>query len=288
MHIRLGSNAYGKNAVNLSKIIRHADRHEFRQISVNSILEGDFETVHVGGDNSRVLPTDTQKNTVYALAQQHFTNSIEEFGIHLANHFMSINSHLAKTRIELTEYSWVRMVNENAPHSYAYINGGLEKHIAVIIKTRSDCTVVSGVRDLLILKTTDSAFKGYPKDQYTTLKETDDRILSTQCEVTWEYTTCDLDFNDHYTKIRATLLHTFANHKSLSVQHTLYAMGEQVLKQFDIVKEITLKMPNKHHIPFNLEQFEMKNDNSIFIATDEPYGYITGTVIRERAEGQNG
>jgi urate oxidase len=287
MNIKLSTNAYGKNAVNLSKILRLGNRHEFRQISVNVILEGDFETAHTEGDNRKVLPTDTQKNTVYALAKDHFNSSIEEFGLYLANYFISNNPQLTKTIIEIAEYCWVRILNEGNPHPHAFMNGGSEKHTTRIEQTRNEKHVTSGIRDLLILKTTDSAFKGYPKDQFTTLKEADDRILSTQCEVTWEYSSTDLDFASHYIDIRASLLKTFSEHKSLSVQHTLYAMGENVLKEFDVVKEITLKMPNKHHILMNLEQFGVENNNDIFVATDEPYGYITGTVTRERAEGQN-
>ena len=288
MNIRLGSNAYGKSAVNLSKIIRHADRHEFRQVTVNTILEGDFETTHTEGDNRNVLPTDTQKNTVYALAKDHFTSSIEDFGLYLTHHFISHNPQLTKATIEISEYCWTRISNDGISHPHAFINGGGEKHSTKIERTISQSHVISGIRDLLILKTTDSAFKGYPKDQFTTLRESDDRILSTQCEIHWEYLSTDLDFTSLYTMIRASLLKTFAEHKSLSVQHTLYAMGETVLKQFDVVKEITLHMPNKHHIPMNLEPFGLENSNDIFIATDEPYGYITGTVTRNsKRRGHN-
>ena len=280
MKIHLGANAYGKNAINLSKIIRHADRHEFRHISVNVILEGDFETVHTEGDNSKVLPTDTQKNTVYALAKDYLNSSIEAFGLVLAEHFMSNNGHLSKTTIELTEHNWSRILNDGQPHPTAFMNSGNDKHYARIEKTRTKAVVFSGISDLLILKTTDSAFTGYIKDKYTTLKEADDRILCTQCEATWEYTASNLDFDTLYRDIRTSLLATFAMHHSLSVQHTLYAMGENILKEFDMVQEISLKMPNKHHIPVNLEPFGMRNDNEVFIATDEPYGYISGTVKR--------
>ncbi|MEI9912383.1 MAG: urate oxidase [Bacteroidota bacterium] len=138
-----------------------------------------------------------------------------------------------------------------------------------------------GIKDLLILKTTDSAFVDYIRDQYTTLKETNDRIFSTFCEIEWDYASTAVDFTVLYNSIRACLLKTFSAHKSLSVQHTLYAMGEDVLNSFKEVKEITLKMPNKHHIPANLEPFGMEHSNEIFIATDEPYGYITGTVTRD-------
>jgi urate oxidase len=281
MQIKLGRNAYGKNAVNLSKIIRHADHHEFRQISVNVSLEGDFETAHTEGDNTLILPTDTQKNTVYALAKTHFVSSIEAFGLYLANHFIVNNPPVSKATIEITEHLWQRMFFEDKKHPHAYISSGNEKHTAVIVQQGLQAQISPGICDLLILKTTDSGFEHYIKDQYTTLRETSDRIFSTQCEVSWVYNTLPKDFTSVYEHIRTVLLSTFAHHKSLSVQQTLFAMGEAVLKKFPEVQEISLKMPNKHHIPFNLEQFGMENKNEIFIATDEPYGYITGTVTRE-------
>jgi urate oxidase len=281
MTIKLGANAYGKNAVNLSKIIRHSDYHEFRQISVSVALEGDFETTHTTGDNSKILPTDTQKNTVYALAKDHFVTSIEAFGLHLANHFMSNNPQVTQVTIDIIEHAWNRLSFDGQQHPHAYINGGSEKHTAQIVQNRSATTVTSGIKDLLILKTTDSGFEHYIKDHYTTLPPTSDRILSTKCETNWIYTSSGLDFAYLFTTIRATLLKTFANHKSLSVQHTLYAMGEAVLQENEAVQEIRLIMPNKHHILYNLQQFGMENNNEIFMATDEPFGYITGTVVRE-------
>jgi urate oxidase len=281
MSIKLGKNTYGKNAVNLSKIIRHPEYHEFRQISVNVVLEGDFETAHTRGDNTKILPTDTQKNTVYALAKEHFVSSIESFGLYLANYFISNNPPISQARIELTEHNWKRMRFDGTYHAHAYCSGGNEKHTAVIVQNRHSIEVTSGIEDLLILKTTDSAFEHYIKDQYTTLKETNDRILSTQCEVSWTYNSTKVLFVELFNGIRTTLLQTFANHQSLSVQHTLFAMGEAVLEKYAAVNDITLKMPNKHHILFNLEQFGMDNKNEVFIATDEPYGYITGTVVRE-------
>lgn len=280
MVIRLDKNAYGKNAINLSKIIRHPDRHEIRHISVNVSLTGDFETVHTEGDNSKVLPTDTMKNTVYALAKHHFTASIEAFGISLAEHFLANNPQVSEVKISLTEYSWRRMSFDGNQHPHSFVNGGSEKHEAFIAKNRETTSLSSGIKDLLILKTTDSGFEHYIKDGYTTLPETDDRIFSTECDITWQYEDLPSDPATLYEDVRKSLLHTFATHKSLSVQHTLYAMGENVLKAFPQVYEITLKMPNKHHIPFNLQQFGMDNNNEIFVATNEPYGYITGTLSR--------
>ncbi|WP_375437979.1 factor-independent urate hydroxylase [uncultured Hymenobacter sp.] len=281
MGIKLGINAYGKNAVNLSKIIRHADHHEFRQISVSVALEGDFDTAHTLGDNSKILPTDTQKNTVYAQAKEHFTSTIEAFGIHLADFFLSRNPQVSKVRIEIIEHAWQRMAFDGAAHTHSFTGGSTEKRRALVTKTAEGTQVSAGLLDLLLLKTTDSAFENYIKDEYTVLKETADRILATKCEATWQYTTSALDFEAAYQSIRTTLLRTFADHKSLSVQQTLYAIGKQILLQHDAVKEVSLVMPNKHHIPFNLEQFGMENSNEIFVATDEPFGYITGTVVRD-------
>lgn len=281
MKIKLGENMYGKNAVNLSKIIRHADHHEFRQISVNISLEGDFETAYTQGDNTKILPTDTQKNTVYALAKEHFTGSIEDFGTYLANYFLGNNPQISQVQVAITEHLWGRMAFDGKQHPHAYTSSGNEKHTALVTRNRGTVSVSSGIKDLLILKTTDSGFENYIKDKYTTLKETSDRILATQCEASWLYTTEDLDFSTVYNGIRNTLLRTFAFHKSMSVQQTLFDMGKAVLEENAVVKEVSLIMPNKHHIPFNLEQFGMQNNNDIFIATDEPYGYISGTITRE-------
>lgn len=280
MVIRLDENAYGKNAIHLSKVIRYPDRHEIRHISVNISLKGDFDAVHTLGDNTKVLPTDTMKNTVYALAKDQFTDSIEEFGASLVDHFLSHNPQVTEVKATLTEHSWQRMSFNGIPDPHSFVNGGTENHEAILTGNRHELFLSSGIKNLLILKTTDSGFENYMKDKYTTLKETADRILSTQADITWTYEDLPSDPGRLYASIRENLLHTFATHKSLSVQQTLYAMGEDVLKNFPPVKEITLKMPNKHHILFNLQPFGLDNDNEVFIATDEPYGYITGTLSR--------
>ena len=281
MRIKLGANGYGKNAVNLSRIIRHEGYHEFRQVSVSVALTGDFDAAHTVGDNALILPTDTQKNTVYALAREHFTGPIEAFGLVLSQHFLVRNPQVAQVRIELVEHLWQRMAFEGAAHPHAFTGGGSEKRTAVVTRTAAGATVVSGLKGLMLLKTTDSAFVGYPKDEFTVLPETSDRILATECEANWEYTSAEVDFETLYHRIRQSLLRTFSEHKSLSVQHTLYAIGEKILLENEEVKEISLVMPNKHHIPFNLEPFGQENTNEVFVATDAPFGYITGTVTRE-------
>lgn len=281
MPIKLGPNAYGKNAVNLSRVIRHAGHHEFRQVSVSVQLTGDFEVAHTLGDNALVLPTDTQKNTVYALAKEHFTGTIEAFGLVLARHFVSRHPQVSQARIELVEHLWQRMSFDGQAHPHAFTGGGSEKRRAVVaLRADGSPTVWAGIKGLMLLKTADSGFVGYPKDAYTVLPETTDRILATECEAEWEYTAADLDFEALYQQVRLSLLRTFSEHKSLSVQHTLYAIGENILKQNAEIKEVSLIMPNKHHIPFNLEPFGQANTNEVFVATDAPFGYLTGTVVR--------
>ena len=209
MPIKLAANAYGKQAINLSRIIRHADHHELRQVSVAVQLTGDFDAAHTLGDNSLILPTDTQKNTVYALAREHFTGTIEAFGLVLARHFVSRNVQVSKARIELVEHLWQRMHFDGHDHPHAFTGGDSEKRRAVVeLSADGTLTVSAGIKGLLLAKTADSGFVGYPKDEYTTLPETTDRILSTECEAEWPYTSADLDFEALYQQIRTTLLRT--------------------------------------------------------------------------------
>jgi urate oxidase len=281
MPIKLAANAYGKNAVNMSRIIRHAGHHEFRQVSVSVQLTGDFDAAHTLGDNSLILPTDTQKNTVYALAKEHFTGTIEAYGLVLGRHIVWRHPPVSKARIEILEHGWQRMHFDGYGHPHAFTGGSAEKRRAVVeLSADGTTTVWAGLKGLMLLKTADSGFVGYPKDEYTVLPETTDRILATECEAEWEYTSADLDFEALYQKIRTSLLRTFSEHKSLSVQHTLYAIGEKILESTAEVKEVSLIMPNKHHIPFNLTPFGQENTNEVFVATDAPFGYITGTVVR--------
>jgi urate oxidase len=282
MAIKLGANHYGKQAVHLTRVIRHPGHHELRQVTVGVQLTGDFETAHTLGDNSLILPTDTQKNTVYALAREHFTGAIEDFALVLARHFVGRNPQVSQARIEVVEHIWQRMQFDGDDHPHAFVGGGSEKRRAVVeLPAGGAPRVWAGVKGLLVAKTANSGFVGYPKDEYTTLPETTDRILSTEVEAEWEYLGAHLDFEALFQGIRTSLLRTFAGHQSQSVQHTLYAIGEQVLQEHAQVKEVSLIMPNKHHIPFNLAPFGQENTNEVFVATDAPFGYITGTLVRE-------
>ncbi len=267
---------YGKTKVRLTYVQKLDTHHELKELSVNVFLEGEFQEAFTKADNSIVLPTDTMKNTVYAIARKSGIASIEEFARGLARHFLAGVSHLSQDRIEIEEVPWTHIGESPA----AFVQAGLERRVTSCTATRSSETFRSGIRGLQILKTSDSAFTGFLKDQYTTLAETHDRLLGTVLQADWLYTAKDVDFNQTHSAIRANLLTTFASHKSLSVQQTLYDMGEAVLTRFPSIAEIHLVMPNKHCLLVDLSKFGMDNPNQIFQPIDEPSGYIEARLSR--------
>lgn len=281
MSIQLSSTSYGKSAIRVMKLIKHADWHEIKEVEVSTLFEGEFEEAHTVGDNTNVLPTDTQKNTVFALAKDHPLNTIEEFGIHLAKHFHDKHPQIHKVRVELSQKRWTQIKDNGNPHPQAYQRGGNEKWDAVIELSAEGMTVQSGISDLLILKTTDSGFSNFKRDEYTTLKDTDDRIFATSLTALWDYNSSSLDYSSLRQTIQGHLLSSFANHKSLSVQHTLYDMGKRVLDNVAEVSSIDMDMPNKHHLLVNLSGFDLANENEIFVVTDDPYGVIKGSLKRQ-------
>ncbi len=274
MPVTLAENAYGKQAVRLVTVRRHADRHEMQDVTVAIRFEGDFAAAYTDGDNRGVLPTDTMKNTVYALAAQHPFDNIEDFGMALTDHFLTNNSRASRVQVDLTEHLWEPL------HPHTFRQAGSERRIAEVTRDRQGVRVLAGIEDLVVMKTANSGFEGFPRDRYTTLKETSDRILATAVRATWRYSRPYVAFGDLWHQVRRVLLETFTEHDSRSVQQTLYAMGEAVLEEVD-VEEIHLVMPNKHHIPVDLTPFGLENRNEIFVATLEPYGLIEGTVRRK-------
>lgn len=281
MTLQIIHDSYGKSKVRLMKVARSGDVHELQNLTVNIALEGDFDAIHIDGDNSACLPTDTMKNTVYALAGQ--TPEIEDiaaFGQRLAKHFLSNNPQILRVRIEILEYGWKRMKFDGKSHDHSFVRGSDEKRTANINATRDATVVESGVEDLIVLKTTRSGFVGFIKDEYTTLPEVSDRIFSTAIKASWTYANVgdatDVTFHD----IRKTILKTFAEHNSLSVQHTLYAMGDAILAKFTQVAEIAFSLPNIHCLPIDMTKFGQTNDNRIFVPTDEPHGLIEARLSR--------
>jgi urate oxidase len=277
----LEHDAYGKSQVRLTKVTRDADRHDLKELTVDIQLEGDFVAAYTHGDNSRLVATDTMKNTVYALAKNHPLTDIESFAQALGRHFLDNNAHVSSASIYIEEHAWRRIEVDGRDHPHAFLGGGNEKRTCTVQASHEDCSIESGLDDLLLLKTTDSAFRGFLRDRYTTLPETDERIFATILKAHWRYSVDKADWNGCHRIIRQALLETFAQHKSLAVQQTLFAMGEKALAVCPEIDEITLAMPNKHWLLVNLQVFGMENANEIFVPTEEPYGLITGTLRRK-------
>jgi urate oxidase len=281
MGIRLGENNYGKSRVRLLRVARQEGRHDIKEVTLAIRFEGDFETAHTKGDNTKILPTDTMKNTVYALARQHPIEAVEEFGLHLIDHFLTYNPQVSRVRIEAQESLWSRLPLGGKPHATAFQRTGNEKRTALLSATRQGTEIRAGVEDLVVMKTTNSAFDHFLRDPYTTLKDDRNRILATAIRAHWLYPGEEIEFSPVWHGVREMLLETFAEHKSESLQHTLYAMGEAVLNNFDNVREIHLSLPNKHFNLVDLAPLGMDNPAEVFLPTDEPHGLIEATLRKD-------
>jgi urate oxidase len=274
----LSWNRYGKSRIRLVKVRRAGGAHDIVDLTVDVQLEGAFERVYVDGDNAPCLATDTMKNTVYAIARTDPIDHAETFALRLADHFAGKPA-VERVRIGIAEQRWDRLAAGGPPHPHAFVQAGGEHWTTVVTRDRHAVRIVSGLAHLVVLKTADSAFSGFPRDEFTTLPETDDRILATSITGSWTYREGTTGFEARR-RIRAALLDTFAAHRSRSVQHTLYAMGEAALAASPDATEITLTLPNRHHLLVDLAPFGLDNPNEIFVATDQPYGVIEATVRR--------
>jgi urate oxidase len=276
--IVLGPNQYGKAETRLVRVDRDGDRHALHDLNVSVALRGTLESTHLSGDNSPVLPTDSQKNTVYAFARQYGVGQIEEFGLRLASHFVDSQPTITAARIGIEEYDWTRL----GPHSFARSGG--EARTAVLTYDGERATAVSGITGLVLLNSTDSEFWGYVKDPYTTLPETRDRILATAVTAQWRHaSTEDVDWGGSHAGVRGALIDAFVDTYSLSLQQTLYQMGRRALEKRSEIVEVRLALPNKHHFAVDLSPFGLDNPNEVFVAADRPYGLIEGTVLRDDA-----
>ncbi|WP_329269184.1 factor-independent urate hydroxylase [Streptomyces sp. NBC_01451] len=286
----LGQNQYGKAENRVVRVTRDGATHHVKDLNVSVSLSGDMDEVHLSGSNANVLPTDTTKNTVYAFAKEHGIDSAEQFGIHLARHFVTSQEPIRKARIRIEEYSWERIESAGGGgHSFA--RQGQETRLAQITYDGSSWEVVSGLKDLVVMNTTDSEFWGYVKDKYTTLPEAYDRILATQVSARWRFNWSDEarempDWEESYAQTRKHLLSAFAETYSLSLQQTLFQMGARIIEQRDEIDEVRFALPNKHHFLVDLKPFGLKNDNEVYLAADRPYGLIEGTILRDGADAR--
>jgi urate oxidase len=279
--MRLRSHQYGKARVRVAKILRAGDTQTIKEINVAAMLDGDFESSYTAGDNSKVVPTDTIKNTINILAKEQLGEEIELFALAVAEHFLQRYQQVHTARIEIRERDWRRMEVSGKQHPHSFVAGSDAKRFVRVERTRDSQTIDSGIRDLVILKSTGSGFEGYSKDKFTTLPETSDRILSTSLDATWSYTKNPASYRDSNALILAAMLGIFADNFSPSAQTTLFQMGGAALEVCREIARIEIAMPNKHYLLVNLSPFGLKNNNEIFSPSDEPFGLIEAVVVRD-------
>jgi urate oxidase len=281
MGIVLGPNQYGKAETRVVRIYRDSPRHDIRDINVSTSLRGDFADAHITGDQAKVLPTDTQKNTCFAFAKQKGIGEIEDFALELGRHFVNDIETVDGARTEIEEYAWDRITVDGKAHDHSWVRRGGEIRTTTVTVDSDATTVVSGLRDLTLLKSTGSEFSGFLKDEYTTLAETHDRVLATSLVARWRYVGVDHKWGRLYDDVRRILLEQFATVHSHALQQTLWEMGKAVLEAHPEVVEISLSAPNKHHFIVDLSPFGLENPGEVFHAADRPYGLIECTVTRD-------
>ena len=288
MSIVLGQSQYGKAETRVVRIYRDTERHEIRDLNVTTALRGDFDAAHLAGDQAKVLPTDSQKNTVFAYATERGIAEIEDYALALARHFVTDIASVSQAHVAVEEYRWERVPVDGVGHAHTFTRVGPEVRTSVATIEASQSVspnywVISGIKDLIVLKSTGSEFAGFLKDRYTTLPETTDRILATSLTARWRYLGADVPWDDAFAQVRRVLLERFALVHSRALQQTLYEMGKAVLQARDDIAEIRLSAPNKHHFLVDLEPFGLENPGEVFFAADRPYGQIQCAVLREGA-----
>lgn len=280
--IALAENRYGKSRVRLVKVKRRPVVHDFLEWTLEILLQGDFESCFVDGDNSKTLPTDTMKNTVYSLARSSSAVCMEEFGKELIAFLLDRNPQVSAVQVKLSEKKWEHLPIDGKPHPTTFLLASAEVQTTEVTQNRSGRFAVrSGLENLTILKTAGSEFVGFIKDSLTTLPEASDRLFGTAVRARWGYASADVAFETLRSSVRETLLRVFAGHASKSVQHTLYAMGEAALEKVREIDDIELTMPNIHCLPVDLSRFGQDNPNEIFVPIDEPHGYIEARIRRQ-------
>ena len=277
--IELGANRYGKAAIHLVRVDREAAWHRIRDLTVAIALEGDFEPSYTDGDNALVIATDTMKNTAYAFAKEHLDGAIEDYGQALAEHFLEFRQ-VDRATVSIRGQHWAAIDVAGAPARDAFVRSGEGMRVATVSATPGGTMVHAGVDDLVVLKTTRSGFSGFPRDRYTTLPETDDRLMATRLSAIWRYGSPDLDADRTFAAVRATLLEVFADHDSPSVQASIWIIGREILRRHEEVDEIRVVMPNLHHWLADLAPFGLTNDGEVYVSTSEPHGLIEATVRR--------
>jgi urate oxidase len=283
----LGENRYGKSRIQLVTVRRGPDEHHLRDLTVAVALEGEFDAVHTHGDNAGVIATDTMKNTVYAFARDRLTGSPEAFSLELARHFIGYEV-CGKAHIDVVEHPWKRVTTRDGEAPDAFVRSGEYGRLASVAIDRSGAVeVTAGIDDLTVMKTTKSAFSGFDRDRYTTLAEVDDRLMATRVRATWGYR-ADLargeafDFEAAWNRAAESLMHSFAEHLSPSVQASIWVIGTEMMDAEPSIEWVRMVLPNLHHWKVDLSPFGLDNPGEVFISTTEPHGLIDATVRRRR------
>jgi urate oxidase len=269
----LGANQYGKAEVHMVTVTRDGARHALRDLTVGIALSGDLAEVHLTGDNAHVIPTDTQKNTIYAFAKEEPVGAVEDFALRLGRHFVASFPAITRARVHIVEAGWERLDDHN------FRLAGDEARVATVVCEADAAWVVSGLQDLVVLKSAGSEFEGFIRDRYTSLAETRDRILATAVTARWRHAAAEGDWDTSFAATRELLLETFATTHSRSLQQSLYAMADAMLTGRPELAEVRMSLPNRHHFVVDLSSFGLENDNEVFHADDRPYGLIEACVL---------
>jgi urate oxidase len=281
----LGPNRYGKTAIRLATVARDGDRHRFTDLDLEVLLEGDFTAAFTEGDNASVLPTDTMRGTCTALARE----GVEHVAVYLqrvVDRLFVASPAVDRIRMRAIAHPWERLEVDGVAHTHGFRPAAGGSSVTTLTQQRGMPPAISGgIQGLRLLKTTGSAFSGYPKDRYTTLPETRERIMATTVESTWGTTEADVDHTALATAVPATFSATFATHDaSESLQHTLHTMGSAVLDAHPEVTWIRFRMPNEHHNLADLSPYDLDNPNQVYVVAGDPSGLIEGIVTREGVE----
>ncbi len=281
MSTTLLENSYGADDVRLVRVRRFEDRHELKDLSVSIQFTGDFGESYTSGDNRQILPADTIKNTVYALAKLYPVEQIEQFGQQLIEHFLTGNALVRKVRVEIVEQAWARIPFGGKPHPWSFLPAGAERRIAVLTGTRETVQIEAGVENLRAIKTSGAGFEGYLRDPFTTLQETSDRILATAIKATWIYSDNEIPFAVYWHGVREAIVDTFVEHESRSVQYTLHAIADAVLERYADIAEIHLWVPNREFRLVDLSRLGLENSGEVFAPAEAPSEMIEARLRRE-------
>jgi len=279
----LGANRYGKAGIRMFTITRDGDTDQVSDLTVDVWLEGAFEAAYTRGDNRDVLPTDTLRGTVYALAAQQPPGEPEHFAQRLAARYLAASPAARTAEVAIASDPWARVTAADGPHPHAFSASARRPRRTARVRAGRDGTeCYGGIAGLLLAKTRGSAFDGFLVDAYTTLAPTSERVLATSLDAEWRYRGPDADVAACAASVPAVVAEAFAGHDdSRSLQHTLQVMGEAALTACDDLAEIRFSLPNRHHVLVDLAPYGLVNDGTVLVATDRPYGVIEGTVTRE-------